>query len=87
MILTVIVTEHNTGHLNVHSSRLVNSRPICSVLCWPYSSWALNGCHEHGTDNDNGIRERKWETGRLFSPLQTYARFFGFFCVCVSMDE
>lgn len=63
---------------------LVNSRPICSVLCWPYSSWALNGCHEHGTDNDNGIRERKWETGWLSSPLQTYARFFGgFVCVCV----
>lgn len=62
---------------------LVNSGPICSVLCWPYSSAGLNGCHEHSTGNGNGIRQRG--NGRLSSPRWICDTVC--LCVCGLMHE
>lgn len=58
---------------------LVNSGAICSVLCWPYSSWAPNG--RHGTDNGNGIRRRG--NGRQRDSLHLSKCMPGFVCLDV----
>lgn len=60
---------------------LVNSGAICRVLCWTEPSWPLNGCHEHGTDNGNGIRQRG--NGSLSSHL----RLCDGLCVCACVCE
>lgn len=56
---------------------LADTGPICSALCLPDSSWALNGCHEHSTGNGNGLGHRG--NGRLSSPLWICDTL----CVCV----